>query len=327
MKGKQGAAKVTRRDAITGAGAAASVFVAGGAALIAGPRDAAAQVSSRSLIERRESQYNTIYVVRQDTVVTMMFGVNEQLFSESAYDTADPGRLVFDYTQMMMSGLAYPNQPRTILEIGLGGGRMASYIRDEMTDASITCVELDPVVIELARRHFALREDSRLRVAQGDGRIFLDRSREAYDMIKLDAYRGTFVPFHLTTREFYQLCRRRLRPGGCVTQNIAPDTLLYDAAIATMKSVFANVDEYWTGPTLNTSSVIAVAYDGPRKTAQQLAAAAQALQKRYSFRHALPEIVARRRQKPLPSGGRLLTDDFAPVETLRAIDRNNARRQ
>ncbi|MBU6408322.1 MAG: fused MFS/spermidine synthase [Alphaproteobacteria bacterium] len=320
-------AQVTRRGAILGSVAAAGAAGLGAIGLLAANRTAEAQASRRTLIERRESQYNTIYVVRQGTVVTMMFGVNEQLFSESAYDTADPGRLVFQYTQMMMAGLAYPSQPRMILEIGLGGGRMASYIRDEMSDASITCVELDPAVIELAREHFALREDSRLRVVQGDGRIHLDRNRDTYDMIKLDAYRGTFVPFHLTTREFYQLCRRRLRTGGCVTQNIAPDTLLYDAAIATMKEVFANVDEYWTGSSLGTSSVIAVAYDGPRKTAQQLASAAQALQTRYSFRHALPDIVARRREQPLPTGGRVLTDDFAPVESLRAIERNNARRQ
>jgi spermidine synthase len=298
-----------------------------GAGMAGAMTPAWAQAGRRTLIERRESQYNTIYVVRQGTVVTMMFGVNEQLFSESAYDTADPGRLVFDYTQMMMAGLAYPAAPRSFLEIGLGGGRMASYLRNAMSDATITCVELDPAVIELARTHFALREDSRLRVVQGDGRIYLDRSRDSYDMIKLDAYRGTFVPFHLTTREFYQLVRRRLRPGGIVAQNIAPDTLLYDAAIATMRAVFANVDEYWTGSTLGTSSVIALAYDGPRKTPQQLSTAAQALQARYRFRHPLPEIVARRREAPLPTGGRVLTDDFAPVESLRSIDRYNARRQ
>ena len=285
-----------------------------------------AQAGRRSLIERRESQYNTIYVVRQGTVITMMFGVNEQLFSESAYDTADPNRLVFEYTQMMMAGLAYPSAPRNILEIGLGGGRMATYLRQYVTDATVTCVELDPAVIELARTHFALREDNRLRVNQGDGRIFLDRSRDTYDMIKLDAYRGTFVPFHLTTREFYQLCRRKLRTGGCITQNIAPDTLLYDAAIATMRAVFANVDEYWTGTDINATSVIAVAYDGPRKTPQQLAAAAQGQQNRFRFPHNLTEIVARRRDRSAASGGRVLTDDFAPVESLRSIERHNNRR-
>lgn len=295
-----------------------------GAAAFSAP--AWAQAGRRALIERRESQYNTIYVVRQGTVITMMFGVNEQLFSESAFDTADPNRLVFEYTQMMMAGLAYPSTPRNILEIGLGGGRMAAYIRTFVADATVTCVELDPAVIELARTHFALRTDNRLRVHQGDGRVFLDRSRDTYDMIKLDAYRGTFVPFHLTTREFYQLCRRKLRAGGCVTQNIAPDTLLYDAAIATMRAVFANVDEYWTGTDINATSVIAVAYDGPRKTPQQLATAAQALQTRHRFRHELPAIVARRRDRTAASGGRVLTDDFAPVESLRSIERHNNRR-
>jgi spermidine synthase len=316
-RGVGGMAQLDRRTALLGLAAA-------GAGLMT--PQAFAQAGRRSLIERRESQYNTIYVVRQGTVVTMMFGVNEQLFSESAYDTADPNRLVFEYTQMMMAGLAYPSRPRNILEIGLGGGRMATYIRQYLTDATVTCVELDPAVIELARAHFALREDSRLRVNQGDGRIFLDRSRDTYDMIKLDAYRGTFVPFHLTTREFYQLCRRKLRSGGCVTQNIAPDTLLYDAAIATMRAVFANVDEYWTGTSIGATSVIAVAYDGPRKTPQQLAAAAQSLQTRARFPHALPDIVARRRDRTAASGGRVLTDDFAPVESLRSIERHNNRR-
>ncbi|MFZ4121925.1 MAG: spermidine synthase [Caulobacterales bacterium] len=298
-----------------------------GAGVIAGLSGPAFAQAGRSLIERRESQYNTIYVARQGPNITMLFSVNTAIFSESSYNPSDPGSLVFAYTQYMMAALAYPPQPRQILEIGLGGGRMATYIHGHMSDANITCVELDPVVIEMARRHFAFREDSRLRAVQGDGRIFLDRSRDQYDIIKLDAYRGTFVPFHLTTQEFYQLCRRRLRPGGCVAQNIAPDTLLYDACIATMRSVFANVDEYFTGTGLNDSSVIAIAYDGLRKTPQQLAQAAQAMQRRYRFRHPLPDLVARRREVPTRLTARPLTDDFAPVESLRSIERYNARRQ
>lgn len=280
-----------------------------------------AHARADGLIERRESQYNTIYITREGPYVAMQFGVNNQLFTENLYDPSRPRFLPMEYTRQMTLALAYAATPAKVLEIGLGGGRTAVYLTDFVPTLSVTAVELDPEVVAMAAKHFDVRPSARLRVVTSDGRIHLTQSRDRYDVIIVDAYRGTFVPFHLTTQQFFILAKRRLNPGGVVVQNIAPNVLLTEVMIATLQSVFDNVDTYEIA-----GSVIAMAYDGAVKTNAQIAARAATLQQQYRFTHPLPAL-ARSRRTPPKSGRRPLTDDFAPVEHLRGIQMHNARRK
>jgi spermidine synthase len=150
-----------------------------------------------------------------------------------------------------------------------------------------------------------------------DGRSFLMRDNDRWDIILIDAYRGPFVPFHLLTKEFYTLVKSRLAPGGVVVQNIEPSTMLFDSATATLNSVFPSVDLYDGG-----GNVVAVGYDGPSMRQSDLMARATAMQNRYNLRYDLRTMLAGRRVLSRPTG-KILTDDFAPVETMRAIEQNN----
>ncbi|MDX2237786.1 MAG: fused MFS/spermidine synthase [Hyphomonadaceae bacterium] len=287
---------------------------------LSAPGLAFAQRAHSEILVERESPYNTIYVVREGDYIAMQFGVNRRIFHQSLYNPRDPRELMFAYTRAMTVALAYTSTLNAICEIGLGGGRTAQYLHLHAPRVTITAVELDPEVIRLAQQYFGVRADERLRLVERDGRMHLRQTRDRYDAIFIDAYRGTFVPFHLLTREFFQIAKSRLTPGGAVVQNIEPSTMLYDAAIATLKAVFANVDTYQAD-----GNIVAVAYDGPAKTAQQLRARADALQASYRFRHPLPALLAGRRTVTGRLRGRVLTDDFAPVESLRSIERHNAR--
>jgi spermidine synthase len=271
------------------------------------------------LLETRESQYNTIYITRDGPYVTMLFGVNRTLFTESRYNPNQPRTLPVDYTRFMTAALAYTPQATSVYEIGLGGGTIAQYLRLHMPDLAITCVEIDPEVIALAKKYFGLKTDAKLTVVAADGRLHLTRNRATYDVIMIDAYRGTWVPEHLLTQQFYQLVRSRLNPGGVIAQNVEPTTMLYDAAIATLRSVFAHVDVFDAN-----GNVVVVGYDGPARDQAALMANAQSLQQRHAFTHALPEMVAQRRMVTRATG-RVLTDDFNPAEQLRAIARGNDR--
>jgi spermidine synthase len=298
--------------------ALAAGFLAAGAGL-ASP--AFAQASRYGRLDRRESQYNTVFVDRQGDYIAMRFGVNDQLFTESLYNPNDPDELPVTYTRYLTAALAYSAQARNILEIGLGGGRTASYLHDFIPGATVTCVELDPEVIALAQRYFAVRPDARLRLVERDGRIFTRAARDRYDLILVDAYRGTFVPFHLTTREFYRIVKSKLSPGGAMAQNISPDVLSLPDVTATMRAAFAHVDRYEAQ-----GNIVLVGYDGPAKTTAQLNARAAALQTSRPLRYPIPAMIARR-QADVPAGpGRVLTDDFAPVEYQGAVARGNARR-
>lgn len=273
------------------------------------------------LIVRRESRYNTIYIRREPGgLISMQFGVNERRFTESLYNPADPRELPVAYTRYMTVALLYPPRLNNVLEIGLGGGRTANYLHLHMPELTITSVELDPDVIALARRYFGVTPNARFRVEEADGRMYLRRTNAQYDLIMVDAYRGTFVPFHLLTREFFETVKSRLAPGGAVAQNIEPCTMLYESAINTLKAVFDHVDVYNSG-----GNVVAVAYDGEIPTQAQFRRRARQLQAAHNFRHPIEPMIEIRRIANRLRGASVLTDDFAPVESLNATERHNAR--
>jgi len=137
-------------------------------------------------------------------------------------------------------------------------------------------------------------------------------------VIMVDAYRGPFVPFHLLTREFYLTAKRRLKPGGVLAQNIEPTTMLFDAAIATIGSVFDTVELYPAS-----GNVVAIAYDGPPTDHAKLAARAAALQSEYGFKYDLTDMLGDRRLVTKMPDRDPLIDDFAPVEMLKSIVRHN----
>jgi len=280
---------------------------------------ARAQVAGQ--VEERESQYSTIYIARNNGVYSMVFGINQTLFTESLYNPAKPRELPVEYTRTMTAAVAYPPAVSNVLEIGLGGGTTAQYLHLHMPQANITCVEIDKEVIALATKYFGFKPDAKLRAVEEDGRRFFTRDRGRYDVIMVDAYRGTFVPFHLLTREFFTIVKSRLTPGGVMAQNIEPCTMLYPAAVNTLRAVFANVELYEAS-----GNVVAIAYDGPERTREQLGARATALQNAHHFHHPLlPLMNARRIVRRDMAGGRVLVDDFAPAEALAGVQRGNDR--
>lgn len=277
-----------------------------------------AEASKGKLIAKVESVYNTILLYQSGDYVTMTFGYNKRLYTESKYNTKDELELPVKYTRYMTAGLAFAEKVEHVLEIGAGGARTAWYLHRHMPDTQITSVELDPEVIDLAKKYFGIREEPGIEVVQRDGRVFLMRASDTYDAILVDAYRGPFVPFHLMTREFYELAKRRMASGGVLVQNVAPNTMLFDAAVATVMSVFDHVEFFVAG-----KNVVTVAYDGKRKTAHQLYEKASALQRRHNFSYDMPDLIERRRMLASPPKREPLTDDFAPVETLKAIEKHN----
>jgi spermidine synthase len=278
---------------------------------------------TRQLIDSKESLYNNIYIYKTGNYVSMTFGYNQRIYTESTCNTKDDRELPLAYTRFMTSGLMYARNIRSILEIGFGGGRTAWYLHRFLPDTQVTSVELDPDVMDLAKKYFGIREEPKFHVANKDGRLFLSESKDKYDIIMIDAYRGPFVPFHLLTREFYGIVKAHLAEGGVVVQNVEPSTMLFDSAVKTIGAVFPNLDFY-----LAEGNVVTVAYDGPKRSDAELRALAQPRQARYGLRYGLPQLLDMRRtlsqtSTTIDRSAKILTDDFAPVESLRAIDQHN----
>jgi spermidine synthase len=257
-----------------------------------------------------ETEYNDVFISKRRNELTMAFQLKGYDYTESVANLSDPDDLPVKYTQMMTTAVAYPAQIKRVLMIGLGGGSISSYLGRFMPETVIDTVEIDPGVIAAAKKYFGMIETDRVRYHEGDGRVFLNRRKDSYDLILVDAFHGGYVPFHLLTREFYTLVRQHLNAGGAAVFNVHDGTKLYASTLVTLRAVFRGVELYPSGE----GEVAVVVTADPAPDADTLRTRAAALQEKLGFRFALPALLARRSEKEnATQTGELLTDDFAPV--------------
>jgi len=271
-----------------------------------------------------ETAYNDVFITKRRHQLVMSFQLKGWDYTESVSNLLDPDDLPLRYAQVMTIATIYPETARKILMLGLGGGSISTYLGRFMPEAAITTVEIDPDVITAAKTYFGLRETERMRYRAGDGRVFLSRNDELYDLILLDAYRGGYVPFHLLTREFYTLVKQRLTPGGAAAFNVHDGSKLYASTVKTLGEVFAALDLYPSG----VGEVIAVASASPLDP-RTLERRAATLQERHGFRFPLPQILRRRLEQPRLQAvnGDVITDDFAPADVYDVIGKDARRRK
>jgi len=273
------------------------------------------------LIAHIETEYNDVFITKRGTLVGMSFQRFRQQYTESVSDLADPDELPVAYTQSMMLGAIYPQHLSRALMIGLGAGSMPTYLARFIPELTVDSVELDPGVIAAAKTYFGIRETPRTHLIENDGRVFLIRSHDTYDLILVDAFRGGYVPFHLLTKEFYVLLKEHLSPSGVAVFNVHADTKLYESTLVTLKAVFPTADLYNKG-----GSLIPVVGSAPALNREALLQVASDAQARYQFRYPMQTLLATRVDWPTDINVDLLTDDFSPVSLYDAIKENNKRR-
>src|ERR1700757_1499332 len=153
-----------------------------------------------------ETEYNDLFIDKHGSLLGLSCRYKGRPeYIESIIDLKDPDAMPVPYNRIMPVAVAYPQETKRILMIGLGAGSISTYLGRAMPDARIDVVELDPGVISAGKDYFGLRETERVRLIAGDGRVYLNRSKDLYDLILLDAFRDLGIPFHLLTREFYGL--------------------------------------------------------------------------------------------------------------------------
>lgn len=172
-------------------------------------------------------RFGEVFVVdHDDGTRSMSFGAIDAE-PQSLIDPANRHAVPMAYlrTAALSLSLLDDDAPRVLL-VGLGGGGFLS-VTDAWPKARVTAVEIDPVVVSLARAHFALDAHRTERVIVDDGRAFLEAGARAgrarWDLILLDAYAGDDVPPPLADGAFFALLARRLAPTGILVVNIAVD--------------------------------------------------------------------------------------------------------
>jgi spermidine synthase len=276
-----------------------------------------------TIVHTKDSQYHRIAVVDDDDSRYLRFDSSFQ----SGMFKGEPFRTRFDYTDYLQLPLAYRPETRRILYIGLGGGSAPKRMWRDFPATRLDVVELDSEVVDVAYEFFSLPRDPRLRVEVEDGRRFLASHEGPWDAIVVDAFYSDSIPFHLATREFLELARSRLAPGGVVTTNIigairGRESRLFRSMLRTYRAVFPTVaihpvllagDRDLTG----IRNIIVVAGDGAAPSKEFLQERWAELRKQAPGAPDLTVAIRNRLDAAISTEDvPVLTDDYAPTDAL-----------
>jgi len=266
-----------------------------------------------------DTQYSRVWIydaTDQSTGKPIKFmRINNE--SSSAMFTGSD-ELVFPYTRAYRLLEHYIPDPKSILILGGAGYSFPKFCLARYPGAKVDVVEIDPELTELAREHFKLKDDPRLKIFHEDARTFINRGEGKYDVIIGDAYKSLYtIPWHLTTVEAAIKAYNMLNDGGCLLQNIiSPITgdgsAFLKAELATFRTVFPYV------------YVFAVTEPGDLKEVQSVMMVAIRTDQEPERTNTDAELAGLLKADVTPlitTDLPVLTDEFAPVDnyTNRAI--------
>jgi spermidine synthase len=259
-----------------------------------------------------DTRYNHVQIFDMDYWIggepIKVMKVNDEY--SSAMFLHRPG-LVFEYTwYYRLAGHFCPGFEKTLI-IGGAAYSYPKYYLEAYPYAGIDVVEIDPGLTTLAKEHFGLRENPRMRIFHEDGRTFLNKSREKYDVILGDAYKSLLaIPFQLTTLEAVKLKYDMLHEEGVVIENLissleGPASQFMKAQYNTFTQVFPQV------------YLFACHDPGDEELLQSISLIAVKGERKAGFSNPDPfldSLLQNRVSPNIPGNTIILTDDYAPVE-------------
>ncbi len=274
--------------------------------------------NSIGMIYETESAYNYIQVLEQDGY--HMLRLNEGQGVHSIYH---PTTLNYagPWEQVLVAPFFNPapvkvSDINSMAIVGLAAGTTARQASIVFPNITIDGFEIDPVIVEAGRQYFGM-DLPNLNVFVQDGRWGLGHSGRKYQVISVDAYRPPYIPWHLTTREFFQTVHEHLTDDGVMVINIgrAPDDRrLINSLASTIRQDFASIHVMDLPGTFNS-----ILFASVKPTASEnLAANYDSLLMNPNSAPLLLETmtVTLGSLQPDPPAAQVFTDDLAPIEGL-----------
>ena len=200
--------------------------------------------NGRKVLYETESVYNYIRVMQYGDYTILE--LNEGQAIHSLYNPKEfLTQGVWDYFLVApyFANDRKPSDVKSMALIGSAAGTIAKQYTKVYGPIPIDGAEIDPAIVAVGRQYFGMT-DPNFNVYVQDGRYFLRDSKRTYDVIAVDAYRPPYIPFHLTTKEFFTNIKDHLNDNGVLAINAghtASDFGLVDSLASTMKAVFPNV--------------------------------------------------------------------------------------
>jgi spermidine synthase len=263
------------------------------------PAAAQRMAEGDALVHETRSEFSHIRIRDRGTRRTLYFVRDSgQEVVETSIDLKAPQLLQIQYTQLMFVSLLYRPEPEACLIVGLGGGAMVRFLNHFFPAVRVDAVEIDPVIVAIARQYFGTEPRPGTRILTADGVAYLGQTPDRYDIIYMDAYLkpggdndSTGVPLRLKTEAFLKGLHSRLRAGGLVVFNINASAET-EGDLATIRSAFSAVDVYRVS---GTGTVVAVAALRARMPdAAELRERARALDRRRDHGFSFERLLAHR---------------------------------
>jgi spermidine synthase len=259
-----------------------------------------------------ESAYNYIQVIRSGNETQLL--LDEGSAVHSIYDPTSLYTHGYWDDALLAPYFGSGHAPGRVALVGLAGGTVARQFTAIDGPMPIDGVEIDPKIVDVGRRYFDMNEPN-LHVTVADGRYWMATQAGQYDVILVDAYRQPYIPFYLTTREFFESAQAHLNPGGVLAINVGrtpTDNRLVDALSGTLNAVFKNVFVLDSNRRFTNSVIYATS--SPASVDQFIARAGAETNPK------LQPIAAEALQtggvRQVGPNGIVFTDDLAPVERL-----------
>lgn len=194
-----------------------------------------------AILFRADTQYHRITVTEGDGARHLRFDRSHQ----SAISLDDPFESRIRYPDYMHLALALKPDAKRVLVLGLGGGAITKRFWHDYPGVTVDSVEIDPVVVDVARTYFWLPEDDRSRVFIEDARRYVQSTDETYDIVIVDAYYSDSLPFHLTTEEFLGEVKGVMAPDGVLAYNVISSAEGNGSSL--FRSMYRTAQGVWDG--------------------------------------------------------------------------------
>ncbi|MAT40981.1 MAG: spermine synthase [Anaerolineaceae bacterium] len=200
---------------------------------------------SEGLIYEKDSAYNYIQVLENEGFHFLRLNDGQGVHSiyHPEYDNYQgPWEQVL-VAPFFNTAPVNPEDINSMAIVGLAAGTTARQAALVYPNIQIDGYEIDPKIVDVGYQYFGM-DIPNLNVFVQDGRWGLSTSPNQYDIISVDAYRPPYIPWHLTTREFFQDVYDHLEPDGVMVINVgrsANDRRLIDALGSTILDVFPTI--------------------------------------------------------------------------------------
>ncbi len=275
------------------------------------------------ILARSKTSFNDILVIQEKNLRALWFNGNDGVFLQSRINKDNLSTLELVYSRMSLAALLFNPFPHKILIIGLGAGVFPRALSQIFPGAQIDVVEIDNKVVDFAKKFFYFKESKKCKVFVDDGRWFLNKNEEKYDIIFLDAFKSGSVPFHLKTLQFYQEIKSALTDQGVVGSNLyGKSNSLKSSDDKTLRKVFPQLYYFQDSDQVATVSIATL--EKERLSKEKMKQKSKEISIPPDFNFSFDEVINFYRDGLIPTDeGRVFQDEFGKEDLRKKIDENN----